>query len=238
MSAQIQLDEISVDVVLKRIKNLHLRVYPPLGRVRISAPTRMPLETVRRFAASKLEWIRQQQHKVRAQQREVPREYVSGESLLVGGQRYVLQVVERNAAPAMQLQHATAVLFVRPGTSAARRAAVVDGWYRSELQRVIPDLVARWEPVMGVKVAKVSVRSMRTRWGSCNRRTHAIRLNTELAKKSPDCLEYVVVHEMVHLLEAGHGERFKSLMTRFLPSWKQRRAVLNERMPAPEAEPS
>ena len=227
MAGQLTLGDIAVDVVFKDIKNVHLSVYPPTGRVRISAPTRMSLDTVRVFALSKLAWIRQQRKKLQDQERETPREYLDRESHYVWGRRYLLEVVEFDAAPSIVLRHRRMVLKVRPGTDDRAREAIVAQWYRAQIKSVVPDLVSKWERVLGVEVQRVFVQQMKTRWGSCNPRSRSIRFNTELAKKPGECLEYILVHEMVHLLEPTHNDRFRELMDRFVPKWQFHRAELN-----------
>ncbi len=227
MESQIQLGDITVDVILKDIKNVHLSVYPPTGRVRISAPERMSMDTIRVFAISKLDWIKRQQLKMREQQRETPREYVERESHYVWGNRYLLTVCEIDEAPSIELKHSRMLLSVRPGTGLEKRRAVTEHWYRGLLKETVPPLLARWEPRMGVEVERFFVRRMKTRWGSCNPRAHTIRLNTELAKKPRECLEYVLVHELVHLLEPTHNARFLALMDQFMPKWPFHRDALN-----------
>jgi predicted metal-dependent hydrolase len=228
MPTALELGDISVDVVRKEIKNVHLSVHPPTGRVRISAPHRMDLDTIRLFAISKMGWIRRQQQKLRDQERETEREYLDRESHYVWGRRYLLRVVEVEAAPSMQLQHRTLVLRVRPGTDRSSREAVVAGWYRQLLKTAVPPLIAAWEPRLGVTVNGIFVQQMKTRWGSCNPAAGTIRLNTELAKKPRVCLEYIVVHEMVHLLEPRHNPRFRSLLDHFMPQWQYYRDTLND----------
>jgi hypothetical protein len=227
MAARIQLGDIPVDVVRKDIKHVHLSVYPPTGRVRISAPRRMSLDTLRVFAISKLDWIRRQQIKLREQERETPREYLDRESHYVWGERYLLEVVESDEPPAIELGHGRMHLRVRPGTDEDKRRALVEAWYRRQLREAVLPLLARWQPLLGVEVERFFIQRMKTKWGSCNHRTRTIRLNTELAKKPPECLEYVVVHELVHLLEPTHNARFVALMDRFLPQWQHYRDALN-----------
>ena len=227
MPTTINLGEISVDVVQKDIKNIHLSVYPPTGRVRISAPLRMELDTIRVFAVSKLGWIKRQQTKLRAQDRETPREYLQRESHYVWGSRYLLDVVELDAAPMVELQHKKMVLRVRPDACRDKKRTLLDAWYRQQLKEAVPPLIAKWEPLMGVSVVRFFVQRMKTKWGSCNVGAGNIRLNLELAKKPPECLEYIVVHEMVHLLEPTHSARFTTLMDRFMPKWQFHRDVLN-----------
>ena len=227
MAETIDLGGIVVDVVKKDIKNVHLSVYPPTGRVRISAPERMSLDTIRVFAISKLGWIKQQQQKLLEQERETPREYLDRESHYVWGKRYLLKIIEHNAAPEVELKHSTMLLRIRPGSDDVKMEAVLDAWYRQQLKEAVPPLIAKWEPLMGVKVERFFVQRMKTRWGSCNLGAGTIRLNSELAKKPPESLEYIVVHEMVHLLEPTHNARFIGLMDRFMPQWEFYRDILN-----------
>lgn len=227
MITQLRLGDIAVDVVLKDIKNIHLSVYPPTGRVRISAPLRTRLETIRVFAISKLAWIKQQQRKLLRQERETLREYLDRESHYVWGKRYLLKIIERDEAPSVELRQRWLVLRVRPGTDAKKKRAILEEWYREQLKRAVPLLIARWEPMIGVKVKRFFVQRMRTKWGSCAFAAGSIRLNTDLAKKPPECLEYIVVHEMVHLIERHHNDRFGGLMDGSLPNWKGLRQALN-----------
>lgn len=225
--SQIDLGDLRIEVVRKDIKNLHLSVLPPEGLVRIAAPRHMNLEAIRIFAISKLSWIRTQQGRMQAQERETPRQYLDRESHYVWGRRYLLQRVEREAAPAVEIRRGKLVLQVRPGTDETRCREILETWYRGQIRAVVPDLIAKWEPVMNVKVGTVFVQRMRTRWGGCNPATGVIRLNTDLAKKPIESLEYLVVHEMVHLLEPTHNARFSALMDLFLPTWQQLRKRLN-----------
>ena len=225
--SQITMGDITADVVLKDIKNVHLSVYPPTGRVRISAPTWMSLETIRLFAISKLDWIRQQQQRQRAQERETLREYIDRESHYVWGHRYLMKVVEVDAPASVQLEHGTLLLQVRPGSDTTARHAVLSGWYREILKAAVPPLIAAWEPRLGVSAHGFFVQQMKTKWGSCNPTARTIRLNTELAKKPSECLEYLVLHEMVHLIEPTHNARFVALMTQFMPDWRHRKQTLN-----------
>jgi predicted metal-dependent hydrolase len=228
MISQLQLGEVVVDVVQKDIKNLHLSVHPPTGRVTISAPLRMKTEAIRVFAITKLGWIKQQQKKQREQVRESPRDYVERESHYVWGRRYLLSVIEEDATPRMDLSGNRIKLHVRPGTSPAKRETIMEHWYRDELKKALPPLVSKWEKNIGVSVSKVFVQRMKTKWGSCNHRAGAVRFNTELAKKPPQCLEYIVVHELVHLLEKTHNAKFVSLMDRFMPKWRTIQQLLND----------
>jgi predicted metal-dependent hydrolase len=227
MPAQVQLGDIAVEVVRKDIKNVHLSVHPPTGRVTISAPSRLDLNTIRVFAISKIEWIRRQQGKFQEQQRETPREFLDRESHYVWGRRYLLKVVERDAPPEVELRPRTLVLRVRIGADAEKKQAVLDQWYREQLKAAVPPLVAKWERLLRVKVEQFFVQRMKTKWGSCNHAAGSIRLNAELAKKPPECLEYVTVHEMVHLLEPTHNARFIALVNQFIPKWRHYRDALN-----------
>lgn len=228
MVAKIELGDIPVDVVKKDIKNLHLSVYPPAGKVRISAPLRMNLDTIRVFAISKLGWIKQQQQKLQAQERETPREYLDRESHYVWGKRYLLTVIESDEMSAVEVKHNQMHLRVRPGTSDKKKQAIVEDWYRAQLKQALPALITKWEPLIGVKVARFFVQRMKTKWGSCNPTSKSIRLNTELAKKPLECLEYIIVHEMVHLREPTHNSRFIALMDSFVPKWQFYRDALNK----------
>lgn len=227
MMAQLEIGDVAVDVLRKDIKNVHLSVHPPTGRVRISAPARMSLDTIRVFAISKLGWIKQHQRKVRDQERESPRDYVERESHFLWGRRYLLQVVESTGAAEVELTQSRIVLRVRAETPPARRQTIMDEWYRGQLREAAPAVIAKWERLISVKVAGFFVQRMKTRWGSCNPPARTLRLNTDLAKKPRECLEYLVVHEMVHLLEPTHNARFVALMDGFLPMWRSRRDTLN-----------
>ena len=223
----LQLGNMQIDVVQKDIKNVHLSVHPPAGKVRISAPSRMKLDTIRLYAISKLAWIKQQQRKLREQDRETRREYLDRESHYLWGKRYLLTIVERNARPTVKLKHRELILYVRPGIDAAKREAIIEEWYREQLKAAVAPLIAKWEPLLRVQVKGFHVRTMKTMWGSCSPSRKTIRLNTELAKKPLDCLEYITVHEMVHLLEPTHNARFVKLIDKFMPNWQTYRDALN-----------
>lgn len=227
MTSQIKLGDIAVDVLLKDIKNVHLSVHPPTGRVRISAPKRMSIDTIRVFAISKLDWIKQQQTKLREQERETPREYVERETHYLWGRRYLLAVSESDEPPSIEVKHRRMLLRVRPRADKDKRRALVEEWYREQLKQAVPPLLARWQPLLGVRVERFFVQRMKTKWGSCNHQAGTIRLNTELAKKPAECLEYIVIHELVHLLEPTHNARFVGLMDRFMPNWQFHRQLLN-----------
>ena len=227
MSVALKLGSITVDVVQKDIKNVHLSVYPPTGKVRIAAPLRMSTETIRVFAVSKLGWIKQQQRRILQQERETPREYVQRESHYLWGKRYLLKVVEQDAPPQVELRHNKIVLSVRPTTGAERRQQILDEWYRRQLRTAAWLLITKWQPIIGVKVDRLFIQHMKTKWGSCSRVAANIRLNTELAKKPQECLEYLVAHELAHLIEPTHNSRFIDLMDRLMPNWRFYRQQLN-----------
>lgn len=223
----ITVSDIPVEIVRKDIKNLHLGVYPPEGCVRISVPNHMTDENVRLAVVSRLSWIKKQQEEFRKQPRQSEREYVSGESHFVEGRRYLLDVAVRSAKHELILKsNAKMVLHVRPNTSKENRALVVANWYRQRLKNRIPKLLDKWQPIVGKQVNDWRVKKMKTKWGSCNIAAKRIWINLELAKKSPECLEYILVHELVHLHERHHNENFKSLMDRFLPNWRLSRDIL------------
>jgi len=224
---KLKVGNITIDVVQKNIKNIHLSVHPPTGRVRISAPSRVDLDTLRVFAVSKLGWIKKQQIKLRNQERETSREFINRESHYFNGKRYLLKVVERNAAPKVVLKHSAIELYVRPETNAVKRKIILNEWYRQKLKEMVPSLIEKWEKKMNVQVCEFGIKRMKTRWGTCNRQAKRIWLNLELAKKPPECLEYIVVHEMVHLLERKHNDRFIALMTEFIPKWRFYKDELN-----------
>jgi hypothetical protein len=219
---------LTVEVVRKNIKNLHLGVYPPNGRVRVAAPLVVSDEAVRLAVIGKLGWIKRQQAKFEAQPRQSQREMVNGESHYFLGQRYRLRVLAYTGPPRIRCSGADSLdLFVRPETTVEQRQRVLEDWYREQLRGRIPALLEQWQPVLGVAAAEWGIRKMKTRWGSCNIRARRVWFNLELAKKPARCLEYVVVHELVHLLERNHNTRFKALMEQHLPTWRACREELN-----------
>ena len=228
MTETIQLGDIAIDVTRKDVKHVHLSVHPPSGRVTLVAPKATRLEVARAYAASKLGWIRDQQAKLRGQARETPREFVERESHYLWGRRYLLSVVEEEEKPSVRLSHRRITLTMRPGSTRAKRDAVMQEWHRSLLHEVVPELIRKWESRLGVKVTGYFLQRMKTKWGGCNHRARNIRLNSELVKKPKDLLEYVVVHEMLHLIEPTHSERFLSLLSKHYPAWLEARAELNE----------
>ena len=225
---QIKLGNIEIEVVRKDIKNLHLAVYPPNGRVRIAVPLRINDDLVRLFALSKLAWIKKHQANFQAQTRQTEKEYLSGESHYFKGQRYLLNLIEHNAPAKVIIRNKTYLdIYVRTGSTKQQREKVMKEWYRRELKNDLPALIAKWQVIIGVTVADWGVKSMRTNWGSCNIKAKRIWLNLELAKKPIHSLEYVIVHEMVHLLEKYHNDRFKAYMDKFMPQWRLYNDELN-----------
>ena|ERR1035437_1735612 len=223
----IELGDICLNVIRKDIKNVHLSVHPPFGRVTISAPVRMELETIRLFSIAKLGWIRKQQTKFRNQKRESPREFTTRESHYYLGKRYLLKVIEHNATPKIILKHECIELYVRQGTTKEQKEAILHAWYRQQLKEIVMPLIVKLEKKMDVKVSDITIRAMKTKWGTCNTIDKRILLNTELAKKPIEAIEYVLIHEMVHLLERNHNDKFIAHMNIFSPKWKHLREELN-----------
>ena len=227
---QISISGLSVAVVRKDIKNVHLSVHPPQGRITISAPQRMSIDTIRVFTISKLSWIKKQQAKMRAQKREAPREYVNRESHYYFGKRYLLKVVNRESMQRVILKHNTIELYAHASASIAQKEALLNAWYRQQLKKIVPKYIAKWEKKMKVKIREIGIKKMKTRWGTCNAKVGRIWLNLELAKKPLECVEYVIVHELVHLLERKHSERFVAYMDKFMPIWRGHKEELNRTM--------
>jgi predicted metal-dependent hydrolase len=228
MTETIRLGDVVIAMTHKDIKHVHLSVHPPDGRVTLVAPLGTRTEVARAYAVSRLPWIRAKQSELRGQAREPVRQYVTRESHYVWGKRYLLSVVERDEKPSVKLDHRRITLSVRPGSDRAKREVVMHAWHRALLHQEVPRLIGKWEPILEVDVAAYFLQRMKTKWGSCNRRARNIRLNTELVKKPKDLLEYVVVHEMLHLIAPTHSERFVELLSRHLPGWREARAELNE----------
>ena len=231
----IRLGDIVIAMTCKEIKHVHLSVHPPRGRVSLVAPMGTRTEVARAYAISKLGWIRDRRAKLRGQAREAPRRFVTRESHYLWGRRYLLSVVEADRKPSVRLDHRRLTLTVRPRSPKAKRQEVMHEWHKALLHETVPGLIKKWEAKLGVSVADYHLQRMKTKWGGCNHRAGTIRLNTELVKKPRDLLEYVIVHEMVHLLEPTHSERFVALMAKHYPGWREARAELNELPLAAEA---
>ncbi len=228
MTEIIQIGDISIAVTRKDIKNVHLSVHPPEGHVTLSAPAGTRLEVARAYAITRLGWIREQQEKLRNQARETPREFIERESHFLWGRRHLLTVIERDTKPFVTVDHKRITLTVRPGSDHAKRASIIHEWHKNLLHEFVPALISKREPRLGVQVTAYFLQRMKTKWGSCNHRAGHIRLNTELVKKPRDLIEYVVVHEMLHLIEPTHSDRFISLLSEHFPTWREARAELND----------
>lgn len=226
---RITVSGITVEVVRKAIKNLHLGVYPPHGRVRVAAPLAVIDDAVKLAVISRLGWIKRQQAKFDAQPRQSQREMVNGESHYFLGRRYRLNVIEHNGAGKVVLRNKAAIdIYVRPGSDAEMREKVLQRWYREQLKALVPPLLEKWQQALGVQIADWGIKKMKTKWGGCNIKARRIWLNLDLAKKPVQCLEYIIVHELVHLLERHHNDRFVAYMEKFMPQWRFLRDTLNK----------
>jgi predicted metal-dependent hydrolase len=233
---QLTIGDLTIDVVQKNIKNMHLSVYPPSGRVRIAIPLNVDSESVRLFIISKLSWIKNNQRKFENQDRQSPRIFAERESHYFQGTRYLLRVKEHDAPPKIEIKTKTHIdLYIRPSTSTEQQQVILNEWYRKQLKSQIPAIIAKWEKTIGVTVDDLGVKQMKTKWGTCNIEEKRIWINLELAKKPTNCLEYIVVHEMVHLLERHHNDRFLAYIHKFIPQWKIYKEELN-RMPVSHGE--
>ena len=233
---QIEISDFTIDVVRKSIKNMHLSVYPPTGRVRIAAPLNIDDAAVKLFAISKLAWIKKNQRKFGQQERQSPRVFAQRESHYFEGRRYLLRVTEHQAPAKIIIKTKTYIdLFVRPNTSIEQRNNILNEWYRKQLKSQIPAMIAKWEKIIGVSISDWGVKQMKTKWGTCNIEQKRIWLNLELAKKPLHCLEYIVVHEIIHLLERHHNAHFLLLMEKYFPKWKYSKEELN-RLPVSHGE--
>ncbi|MCE8519249.1 M48 family metallopeptidase [Ruegeria pomeroyi] len=232
MGEVIEIGDLAIDVTRKDVKNVHLSVHPPDGRVTLVAPTSTRIDVARAYAITKIGWIRQQQGILAQQAREAPRQFVGRETHYLWGRRHLLRVTECEGKPAVRLDHRTIHLQVRPGSTLETRAKVIHNWHLKLLHAAVPSLVKKWESRIGVEVQGYFLQRMKTKWGSCNAEQRTIRLNTELVKKPRDLLEYVVVHEMIHILAPTHSPRFFDLLSTHYPSWSEARTELNE-LPIP-----
>ena len=228
MSETIQIGEISILVTRKDVKHVHLSVYPPDGHVTLITPSKTRIEVARAYVLSKLIWIRQRQEQFRSQARETPRCFIGRESHFLWGRRHLLSVVFCDAKPSVSLDHKRITLTLRPGSDSEKRAKIIHEWHKSLLHEVVPLLIKKWEPKLKVKVTGYFLQRMKTKWGSCNYRAAHLRLNTELVKKPKDLLEYVIVHELVHLIEPVHSKLFIEILQEHYPTWREARAELNE----------
>ncbi|MFY7786632.1 MAG: M48 family metallopeptidase [Thermoflexibacteraceae bacterium] len=227
--AEFIVGNLSIDLVRKNIKNMHLAVYPPTGRIRLAVPIHTPEETMRLFVISKIAWIRQQQRKFEAQARQSPREFRERESHYFQGRRYLLRIKEHDSTPQVVVRSKTYIdMYVKPHITQEQRQVIHNEWYRAELKKIIPTMIEKWQSIIGVEVNEWHIKQMKTKWGTCNIEQKRIWLNLELAKKPLHCLEYIIVHELVHLLERHHTDYFKALMDRYMPQWKFYKDELNK----------
>jgi len=231
----ITLDNIEIEIVKKNIKNIHLSVNPPYGTVRLAVPERMDDVSINNFAISKLTWIKKQIGKYKFQDKIAPVEFVSGESHYFFGSSYLLNVVETKGKQHAELKNNEyIILYVKPNSTAEKRRELITEWYRNNLKLIIPEYIKKWEKIIGVSVNEWGIKLMKTRWGTCNTQAKRIWINLELAKKNPMCLEYIVVHELIHLLERHHNSRFYAFMDKYLPDWKAIRDKLNGKIESNE----
>jgi len=226
-----KIDDIDVEITRKKIKNMNLRVCSPVGNIKVSAPKKMSVDSIHRFILSNLPWIRRQQKKIRACPVVVRKEYKDGESHYFNGNIFLLKIVASQKSPQVVLIGSEIIIYVNADATRTKKQLLLDKWYRDYLTEKTADLIAKWEKQMAVSVSRFSIRHMKTRWGSCSPKSRTIRINLALAKKSFACLEYVVVHELAHLLEASHNKRFVSLMDQYLPAWRLCRDALNSEPP-------
>jgi predicted metal-dependent hydrolase len=233
MAEVIEIGDIVINVTRKDVKNVHLSVHPPDGRVTLVAPKSTRVDVARAYAITKIGWIRQQRQRLRSQAREAPRQFVGRETHFLWGRRHLLRVSEKDAKPAVKLDHRTIHLQVRLGTSRDGRDKVIHEWHLQLLHSVVPPLIRKWETRIGVEVRGYFLQRMKTKWGSCNSERKTVRLNTELVKKPRDLLEYVIVHELMHILEPTHSPRFFALLSEHFPNWADARRELNE-LPIPQ----
>ena len=228
MSEIIKLGDISIEMTRKSVKNVHLAVHPPIGHVTLVVPHQTLFDVARAYAISKLAWIREQQKKLNQQARETPRAFINRESHYLWGRRYLMVVEYQNTKPSVVLDHRQITLIVRPNSDAEKRAKIIHEWHKSLLHKTLPTLIKKWEQRLNVQVSGYFLQKMKTQWGSCNYADRNIRINTELVKKPKDLLEYVVVHELAHLIEPTHGPRFIALLDQYYPMWREARIQLNE----------
>lgn len=221
------IEDINIDLLQKNIKNIYISVHPPDGRVRMSAPKTMNYESIKLFAISKIDWIKKQRKKFKNQERLPSIEFVSGEIHYLFGERYILNLIEIKYKQRVDIEGEYLNLYATANSTKEKREKILDEWYRVKLKQEIPSLIEKWEKIMNVSVAEWNVKKMKTRWGTCNIQVKRIWINLELAKKNPRCLEYIVVHEMVHLLERNHNDKFKKYMSKFLPNWKDLKNEIN-----------
>lgn len=228
MVTELQLGDLSVDLVFKDIKNIHLSVNPPNGRVRIAAPTCTSIDTIRAYAISKLGWIKRHQTKFAQQERQPPREFVDRESHYLWGRRMLLHIIEKQGRPSIAIAHKKIALCVPETVTFEVKEQLLDELYRREARRALEPLAAKWEKILSIGINHIYLQRMKTRWGSCNPQNRNIRLNLELVKKPIECLEYILLHEALHFFEPNHGERFVALLDTHMTNWRTIRQILND----------
>lgn len=228
MITTIELGNTTIDIIHKDIKNIHLSVCPPEGRVRVAAPLHIELDSIRIFVISKLDWIIKQQKKFHLQERETRRDFIERESHYLWGQRYLLSIIKRDETPSVEVGKKYINLYIKNESDANTKQSMLEAMYRSQIKERLRDLRNKWEPLLGVKINHVFIQRMKTKWGSCNHQSHTLRLNTHLAKKPPEFLEYILVHEMLHIIEPSHNKRFIALMDKHIPTWRMLKMELNK----------
>lgn len=229
MNKKMIFEELNIEVVQKNIKNINLRIYSPDGRVKVTVPKNLSLKNVKEFIMSKLDWIRKHQEKICNQKKNIPLMFVDGESHYINGEVYPLKIIEHNKPAKVKFDFQTLIIYIRPEMSLEKKQSILNEWYRKRLKSEIPDLIQKYEKIMNVKVLDFGIKKMKTKWGTCNIRAKRIWLNLELAKKESNLLEYIVVHEMVHLLEPSHNTHFYKLMNQFMSNWKLHDRSLNNK---------
>ena len=232
-SKNIRISDIDIEVEYKKIKNIHLAVYPPDARVHVSAPDYCNDDDLRAFIISKLAWIKQQQADVLAQERETHREYISGENHYLFGKRYILRVVEVDDVPYIKAEHKYLMMYVRPGATREKRMEVLHEFYREKLHALLTEMFPRWEEKMDIHDFTWSILTMKTQWGSCMQQKRHIRMNLALARVPSECIAYVIVHEMSHLKIRLHNKLFEQMLSLYMPSWRKYRQQLNDFVSVP-----
>jgi len=224
----LQVRNLNIETIKKDIKNIHLGVYPPNGRIRVAAPLKTKDEAIELLVISKIPWIKKQQSKFIKQKRQTKREYVSGESHYFFGKRYLLNVLKTKDKPRIEIKRTKYMdLYIKENTKYKKKEKIIENFYRAEIKKLIPDLLEKWEKILGINVNEVRIKKMKTKWGSCNPKDKRIWLNLELAKKPFHCIEYVMVHEMIHFAEKNHSDKFRHLIKLHLPQWEQHKKELN-----------
>jgi len=227
---EIELSGITISVIKKAIKNMYIRVMPPDGRVQITAPYTVSDDALRRFAISRISWVKKQKKRFEEQPRQTKRQYITGESYYLWGRRYRLDVRYSNTGNQVYLTSGKLIFQVRKESTLSQRENILTEWYRKQMKQIVPDVLAKCENIVGIRANEWRVKNMRTKWGTCNIEKKRIWLNLQLVKKTPECLEYVIIHELVHLLERNHNDKFCEYMNCFCPNWREIKENLNQQM--------